>query len=357
MTEVVAALIWDRDRFLACQRPPHKARGLLWEFVGGKVEPGETHQQALIRECREELAIEIAVGPLFMEVTHEYPDITVHLTLFNASIVSGTPQMLEHNALAWIKPEEIDTLEFCPADVDILKCLKGIRNSLDACLHGLADPAYQAFQSKLIPDMHPGKILGVRMPQLRKFSKDLSKYAEIASFVKELPHCYYEEDNLHALYINSLTEYAQAVMELEQFLPFVDNWATCDLLSPKAFQNHPADLLHQIKVWLQSPHVYTRRFAIGALMRHYLDAHFDPGMLALVLETSREEYYVRMMVAWYLATALAKQYPSALAVLESRQLDPWTHNKAIQKALESYRITSTQKEYLRTLKINQKEGN
>ena len=124
MTEVVAALIWDGDRFLACQRPAHKARGLLWEFVGGKVEPGETLQDALIRECREELDITVAVGAVFMDVTHEYPDLTVHLTLFHASIASGEPKCIEHNALAWIKTSEIDNLEFCPADVDILKKLK-----------------------------------------------------------------------------------------------------------------------------------------------------------------------------------------------------------------------------------------
>ena len=124
MTEVVAALIWEGDRFLACQRPAHKARGLLWEFVGGKVEPGETKEEALIRECREELAVILSVGDVFMDVTHEYPDLTVHLTLFNASIAEGTPQKLEHNDLKWITVQEIDTLPFCPADEVILERLK-----------------------------------------------------------------------------------------------------------------------------------------------------------------------------------------------------------------------------------------
>ena len=124
MVEVVAALIWDGERFLICQRPAHKARGLLWEFVGGKVEPGETKKQALIRECREELDIELAVGEIFMAVTHEYPDITVHLTLFNASIAAGEPQLLEHNALAWITPAEIPQYAFCPADETILQRLR-----------------------------------------------------------------------------------------------------------------------------------------------------------------------------------------------------------------------------------------
>lgn len=124
MTEVVAALIWDGDRFMACQRPPHKTRGLKWEFVGGKIEPGETHAQALIRECREELGVTIHVGDIFMEVDHVYPDLTVHLTLFHASIAEGTPQKLEHNDIRWITVDEIDEYEFCPADEEILERLK-----------------------------------------------------------------------------------------------------------------------------------------------------------------------------------------------------------------------------------------
>ena len=126
MTEVVAALIWDENRFLACQRPAHKARGLLWEFVGGKVEPGETREQALIRECQEELAVTVAVQDVFMEVDHVYPDLTVHLTLFNASIAEGIPQKLEHNDLRWITVEEIDQYPFCPADEEILRRLKEV---------------------------------------------------------------------------------------------------------------------------------------------------------------------------------------------------------------------------------------
>ena len=127
MTEVVAALIWDGDRFMACQRPPHKARGLLWEFVGGKVEPGETKEEALIRECREELAVELAVGDIFMDVVHEYPDLTVHLTLFHASIASGTPQKLEHHDIRWLTVDEIDDYAFCPADDEILERLKKVK--------------------------------------------------------------------------------------------------------------------------------------------------------------------------------------------------------------------------------------
>lgn len=126
MTEVVAALIWQGDRFLACQRPAHKARGLLWEFVGGKIEPGETGEEALIRECREELDITVSVGEIFMEVTHEYPDLTVHLTVYHAVIAQGEPKLLEHNDLRWLKTDEIDDYPFCPADVDILERLRAL---------------------------------------------------------------------------------------------------------------------------------------------------------------------------------------------------------------------------------------
>ena len=357
MVEVVAALIWRGDRFLACQRPAHKARGLLWEFVGGKVEAGETLQDALIRECQEELAVSIAVDSVFMEVTHEYPDITVHLTLFNAFIVEGEPQMLEHHALAWITPEEIDGLAFCPADEEILKCLKEVRNPLGARLYGLADAGYKAFQCKLMPDVSPGCVLGVRFPQLRKLSKQLQRESAMRTFLTELPHKYYEENNLHALCINELKDYSLVVNALEQFLPYVDNWSTCDTLAPKIFRKCPEALLPQVARWLQSDHSYTRRFGISVLMRNYLETQFLPESMQWVLKTPHDEYYVRMMVAWYFATALAKQYDAAVEILEKKCLDPWTHNKTIQKALESYRISAQQKAYLRTLKISQKKGN
>ena len=129
MTEVVAALIWDGDRFMICQRPAHKARGLLWEFVGGKLEPGETREQALVRECREELAVTVSVGDLFMELVHEYPDLTVHLSLFHAAIASGVPQRLEHNDIRWITVDEIPQYEFCPADEEILRKLRTDKES------------------------------------------------------------------------------------------------------------------------------------------------------------------------------------------------------------------------------------
>jgi len=357
MTEVVAALIWNGDRFLACQRPAHKTRGLLWEFVGGKVEAGESHQEALIRECREELAVTVNVTSVFMEVTHEYPDMTVHLTLFNASIVSGEPQLLEHNAFAWVKTDEIDSFCFCPADVEILEKLKSVRNALDAHLFALADPVYRSFQCKLMPGIDTSCVLGVRTPDLRKLAKELQKRSDLTAFLNTLPHRYYEEDNLHALRINAMIDYSEAVTALNLFLPYVNNWATCDMLSPRAFQHNPAGLLQQVDFWLASEHPYARRFAIGVLMKYYLEKYFSLEHFKKVLQTNRDSYYVKLMVAWYFATALAKQYDAAVQVLECHLLDTWTHNKTIQKAMESYRISSEKKAYLRTLKNYKKEGN
>lgn len=351
MTEVVAALIWDHDRFLACQRPASKARGLMWEFVGGKVEPGETKEAALIRECREELDVTVGVGEAFMELTHEYPDLTVHLTLFNAWITAGTPRMLEHNDIRWITTEQIGNFDFCPADAAILTRLKRVGNGLQARLFALRDPEYREFQCRLMPTVPPDTVIGVRTPDLRKLAKELYGTAGTGDFLGNLPHRFYEENNLHGMLISGLKDYGQTIGALDAFLPYVDNWATCDLISPKSFQKHPAALLPKIREWMKSEHPYTIRFGIGMLMKFYLDSEFAPEHLEWVAGVRSDAYYVNMMVAWYFATALARQYDWAISYIESRRLAPWTHNKTIQKALESHRITEEQKTYLRTWKI------
>ena len=217
-------------------------------------------------------------------------------------------------------------------------------------LFALRDPAYQAFQSKLIPTMDPALVIGVRMPALRKLAKELAGTPEAKVFLKELPHRYYEENNLHGLLISALPDYAAAAAALEDFLPHVDNWATCDLLSPRAFRRHPPELPEQIRRWIRDERPYTVRFGLGMLMQFYLDGEFRPAYLDLSAGVRREEYYVRMMAAWYFATALAKQYDAAIPYLEERRLDRWTHNKTIQKAVESFRITPEQKAYLRQLR-------
>ena len=217
-------------------------------------------------------------------------------------------------------------------------------------LFALRDPAYQAFQSKLIPTMDPALVIGVRMPALRKLAKELAGTPDAEVFLKELPHRYYEENNLHGLLISALPDYAAAAAALEDFLPHVDNWATCDLLSPRAFRRHPPELPEQIRRWVRDEGPYTVRFGLGMLMQFYLDGEFRPAYLDLAAGVRREEYYVRMMAAWYFATALAKQYDAAIPYLEERRLDRWTHNKTIQKAVESFRITPEQKAYLRQLR-------
>lgn len=221
---------------------------------------------------------------------------------------------------------------------------------IEAQLFALQDLQYREFHCKLIPTVDPKTVIGVRTPALRKLAKELSDLPETAEFLQSLPHKYYEENNLHGFLITSIRDYDRLVAALDAFLPHVDNWATCDLLRPKVFQKHLPELLDQIKRWIQSDHTYTIRFGIEMLMTFYLDEQFQSKYLELVSEVQSEEYYVKMMVAWYFATALAKQYDAVLPYIEEQRLDIWTHNKTIQKAIESYRVTAEQKQYLRTLK-------
>ncbi len=351
MTDVVATLIWDGDRFLICQRPAHKARGLLWEFVGGKVEPGETHQEALIRECQEELAITVRPGHIFMELTHEYPDLTVQLTLYHAVISEGVPQMLEHHDIRWIQTGEIDDFDFCPADVEILSRLKQVTGFLQTQLLSSSDTSYQAFHSKLMPTVSPEKILGVRMPALRKIAAEFSASCDTATFLHQLPHKFYEEDNLHGILISQMTDFSEAISALDAFLPYVDNWATCDLIVPKVFTGNQIQLLPHIRRWLSNRHSYTVRFSLGMLMRFYLEAPFTTTAMELAASVHHEDYYVQMMVAWFFATALSKHFDTASAYLKEGKLPVWIHNKTIQKAIESNRISCSEKALLKTWKI------
>ena len=218
-------------------------------------------------------------------------------------------------------------------------------------LRKLADPKYQEMQKKIIPTVDPESIIGVRTPELRALAKEMSKSGEGSAFVAELPHKYFDENQLHAFILSGMKDYDACIAEVERFLPHVDNWATCDQMSPKIFRKHKADLLEHVKVWLKSDQTYTIRFGVGMLMEHFLDEDFDLKYPRMVAKLRSEEYYVNMMIAWYFATALAKQYETVLPYIENRRLDPWTHNKTIQKAVESYRITHEQKEYLKTLKV------
>lgn len=213
------------------------------------------------------------------------------------------------------------------------------------------DTIYRDFQSKLIPTLKAGSMIGVRTPELRKMAGQLARREDIALFLEVLPHAYFEENQLHAFIISGRKDFSQCITELTRFLPFMDNWATCDQLSPKIFKKHRPELLPYIREWIASDQTYTIRFGIGMLMEHFLDDDFDLRYPEMVAAVRSEEYYINMMTAWYFATALAKQYEAVLPFLENVKLDPWTHNKAIQKAMESLRITPEQKAYLKSLKI------
>lgn len=218
-------------------------------------------------------------------------------------------------------------------------------------LQSLQDEKYAAFQRPLMPTVSPDTIIGVRTPDLRRLAKNILKTADISAFLTQLPHSYFEENQLHAFLLSGEKDFQTCVQNVEQFLPYIDNWATCDQLSPQCFAKHTAQLLPYIEKWLQSEHEYTVRFAIGMLMRYFLDDAFSLRYHKFVASVKREEYYIKMMQAWYFATALAKQYEATLPFLLNHKLEPWTHNKTIQKAVESYRITDEQKTYLRTLKV------
>ena len=223
--------------------------------------------------------------------------------------------------------------------------------ALQEQLFALRDEAYGDFTAKLIPTVDRERIIGIRTPALRAFAKGFAKRPEAAAFLRELPHFYLEENALHAFLIERIRDYDDCVRELDAFLPYVDNWATCDSLSPVCFKRQHARLIGDVRRWLASDRLYTVRFGLGVLMAHFLDGDFAPEYLDRVAAIESEEYYLRMMQAWYFATALAKQYGAALPYLENRRLDPWTHNRTIQKAVESRRITPEQKAYLKTLRI------
>ncbi len=225
-----------------------------------------------------------------------------------------------------------------------------MKTNLQIELFELQDLKYKEFHQKLMPTVSPDKVIGIRTPVLRKFVKEFGKREEAESFLKNLPHKYYEEDNLHAFLLEQIKDYDILIKELNKFLPFVDNWATCDMMRPKILKDHKEELLENIKKWLSSKDTYTIRFAVNCLMNYYLEEDFKPEYLLWVKNIESEEYYINMVRAWYFATALAKQYDATVKILENNILDKWTHNKTIQKAVESYRITKVQKTYLKTLK-------
>ena len=223
-------------------------------------------------------------------------------------------------------------------------------NTVTEQLFSMQDPDYRVFLSRLLPDTQ-AEVIGVRTPELKKLAKELVQQGMGSAFTAELPHVYFEEYQLHAFILSGIRDFDVCVEVVSRFLPYVDNWATCDQLSPKAFRKRRTDLLSHIRQWLASDQVYTVRFAIKMLMDHFLDEAFDAQYPKLVASVRSEEYYINMMRAWYFATGLAKQYDNFLPYIEEYRLDRWTHNKTIRKAVESYRITEEQKATLKTFRI------
>lgn len=222
--------------------------------------------------------------------------------------------------------------------------------TIQARLLALQDEAYRAFHKSLVPTLRQ-ELIGVRVPQVRTLAKALAGTQESEAFLNELPHRFYEENLLHAIWLSAEKDFDRALSGIERFLPYVDNWAVCDAFSPKVFAKHPQEVLACIRRWLSSGRTYTIRFGVDMLMQFYLGDHFSPEQLRWVGAIGSSEYYVNMARAWYFATALAKRYEETLPLFEEKRLDAWVHNKAIQKAAESFRVTNGHKAYLRTLKI------
>ena len=216
-------------------------------------------------------------------------------------------------------------------------------------LFALADSEYKAFHSRLMPTVNPELVIGVRTPVLRGFAKEFAKTPESREFLNQLPHKYYEENNLHGMIIEQIKDYDTALCETKRFLPYIDNWATCDMFMPKVFRKNTDKLISEAIEWINSESTYTVRYGIGVLLKLYLDSEFKPEYIKAVSEVKSDEYYINMMIAWYFATALAKQYDAAIVYITENRLDTWVHNKAIQTAVESNRISAETKSYLKTL--------
>ena len=218
-------------------------------------------------------------------------------------------------------------------------------------LFDIQDLKYRDFQLNLTPGLTAEQMIGVRTPELRKLAREITKAGEAEAFISRLPHRYFEENQLHAFILSEMKDYAVLSDELEKFLPYIDNWATCDQLRPKVFKKNADAVYEKIRIWIKSDHTYTVRFGLGMLMAYFLDDKFMPEHLELAADIVSEDYYINMMRAWYFATALAKQYDDTVKIIESRRMDKWTHNKSIQKARESFRVSDEHKSYLNGLKI------
>ncbi len=319
-----------------------------WVFKGPEEDVWVLHTLAVDPEARGSGA-----GPAFVRFYEDIArDAGASILRIDTNAINSRARKM-YAKLGYTETDIVPTVFNGIRGVDLVLMEKFAGTEIQKRLRDMRDAKYADFQAKLTPGVEPERFIGVRTPQLRAYAKELVRSGGYEGFLDDLPHRYFDENQLHAFIISEIKDYDRCMEMTESFLPYVNNWATCDQLSPKVFARHKEDLLRHAAEWIGSADTYTVRFGIGMLMQHFLDKDFDTSYMDMVAGILSDEYYINMMRAWYFATALAKQYDAALTILKEHRLDVWTHNRTIQKAIESRRITDEQKEYLRTLKIKQ----
>ena len=319
-----------------------------WVFKGPEEDVWVLHTLAVDPEARGSGA-----GPAFVRFYEDIArDAGASILRIDTNAINSRARKM-YAKLGYIETDIVPTVFNGIRGVDLVLMEKFAGTEIQKRLRDMRDATYADFQAKLTPGVEPERFIGVRTPQLRAYAKELVRGGGYEDFLEDLPHRYFDENQLHAFIISEIKDYDRCMEMTEIFLPYVNNWATCDQLSPKVFARHKEDLLRHAAEWIGSADTYTVRFGTGMLMQHFLDKDFDTSYMDMVAGILSDEYYINMMRAWYFATALAKQYDAALPILKEHRLDVWTHNRTIQKAIESRRITDEQKEYLRTLKIKQ----
>ena len=319
-----------------------------WVFKGPEEDVWVLHTLAVDPEVRG-----LGAGPAFVRFYEDIArDAGASILRIDTNAINSRARKM-YAKLGYTETDIVPTVFNGIRGVDLVLMEKFAGTEIQKRLRDMRDAKYADFQAKLTPGVEPERFIGVRTPQLRAYAKELVRSGGYEGFLDDLPHRYFDENQLHAFIISEIKDYDRCMEMTEIFLPYVNNWATCDQLSPKVFARYKEDLLRHAAEWIGSADTYTVRFGIGMLMQHFLDKDFDTSYMDMVAGILSDEYYINMMRAWYFATALAKQYDAALPILKEHRLDVWTHNRTIQKAIESRRITDEQKEYLRTLKIKQ----
>lgn len=343
-----------------------------WVGVGGKFEENETPKECLLREVYEETGLTLTKYR-FRGVIRFSSDIWGEelMFLYSASEFSGTLRDCDEGEFSWISKKDVYDLPIWEGDKAIFSALENEKEffTMEVIYRGddlintpvcmpsplgrlfeMQDKEYLDFQAKLVPTISKDSMIGVRVPALRKFAREYIKSESAFKFLEGMPYFFYDEYLFCGILISEIKDYEKCIYYLEKLLPYVDNWAVCDIISPKAFKKNKDRLIVKIKEWSDSSHDYTCRFGLEMLMTHFLDEDFEPEYLKIVSSVTLENYYVKMMVAWFFATALAKQWDEAVKYIEKNELEEWTHNKAIQKARESLRISPEKKEILKKLK-------